>query len=144
MMYQNQVTANKVKQPEQFIRSKAVRNWHQIHMSSKCNKCGFQSKKQLLSDTLFEYSISRFIEQYFYNSKLQSTETKCEHCPLRDHSRSFHMADGSTINFKFTLQETYNIDLLNLKQQNNTLLEVIKFCLEKKQRVEKLIELKGT
>ena len=53
------------------------------------------------------------------------------------------MADGSTITFKFTQQDIYNIDLLNLKQQNNNLADVIKFCGDKKSRVEKLIEIKG-
>ena len=114
------------------LRSKNVKNWHQIFMSSKCNKCNFQGKKILLSDTLFEYSISRFIEQYFYNNKLRYAEVSCDHCPLRDHTRFFHMADGSTITFKFTKQDIYSIDILNLKKQNNNLSEVIKFCIDKK------------
>ena len=98
---------------------KNVRNWHQIYMSSICRKCGYSSgQSQLVSDTLFEYSVARFVEQYFYNSKLSSMSSSsvCEHCPLRDYRRQFHMADGSIITFSFTNQEVYTIELLNIKQ----------------------------
>ena len=99
------------------VREKRVRNWHKVYMSSQCNLCGYSShQRQLLSDTLFEYSLSRFIEQYFYNDGLaRRSQSGCEHCPLRDASRWFHMADGSTITFKFTRQDVYTIDLLNIK-----------------------------
>lgn len=71
-----------------------------------------------MSDTLFEYPISRFIEQYFYNSRLKDMNSSyiCEHCPLRDYIRNFYMADGSIISFSFTTQDAYSIDLVNIKE----------------------------
>jgi len=71
-------------------------------MVSQCMKCNFSSgNRQLLSDTLFEYSLCRFIEQFFYNSRLATINGsfQCEHCPLRDYKRWFYMADGSEITF---------------------------------------------
>lgn len=96
---------------------KNVKNWDAIFFSHNCMKCDHNSgAKQLLSDALFEYSISRFIEQYFYNSKLQDANRRhCPHCPLRDSLLFFHMADGSTISFKFSRAEVYTIELLNIK-----------------------------
>jgi len=40
----------------------------------------------------------------------------CEHCPLRDYVRNFHMADGSIISFSFTSQDAYSIELVNIKE----------------------------
>jgi len=92
---------------------------------------------------LFEYSISRFIEQYFYNTKLQEmNKGQCPHCPLRDYTRFFHLADGSTITFKFTREEVYTIELLNIKQQQNNLLPLIEVCSWKKSEINHVIKVK--
>lgn len=89
--------------------------------------------------------MSRFIEQYFYNSSLaRQCQSGCEHCPLRDATRWFHLADGSTISFKFTAQDVYTIDLLNIKQQNNNKSEVAQLCAEKKERLDYLVAIKQT
>jgi hypothetical protein len=49
----------------------------------------------------------------------------CDHCPLRDYTKWFHMEDGSTISFKFTEHDVYSIELLNIKKQRNNIQEVI-------------------
>lgn len=126
---------------------KNVKNWDKIFFSHNCVKCEHSnsSARQLLSDTLFEYSISRFIEQYFYNTKLQQLNRRqCPHCPLRDAIRVFHMADGSTITFKFSKAEVYTIELLNIKQQYNNLELLIEQCAKKKAEITHLVRVKET
>ena len=115
-------------------------------MTSTCNICGSCSgHQQLLTDTLYEYSFSRFVEQYFYNDRLRSTAStaSCSHCPLRDATRWFHMADGSIIQFEFQKQDVFTLDLVNVKQQNNNLEAVRRLCGQKANRIRNLIRLKN-
>jgi len=117
-----------------------VRKWDKIYMTAACNKCGHSIDKKEISDTLFEYSFSRFIEQYFYNSRLKPTKGgPCSHCPLRDYTRWFYLADGSVVKFSFREENVYSVDLLNIREQNNNLEEVIKVCQEEKARIGDIV-----
>lgn len=109
--------------------------------------CGYCSgQKQLVSDTLYEYSFSRFLEQYFYNSSLQKMNGSdtCSHCPLQDYTRWFHMADGSVIQFKFKRHDVYSIELVNIKEQNNNHSKVVEASQLKCNRIKKLLQIKNT
>lgn len=96
-----------------------------------------------MSDGLFEFSLARFVEQYFYNDAISTNrDSMCQHCPLRDANLTFMMADGSTVNFNFTRTEVYSVDLLNLRQQNNNIDPVITLCMELRGKLDYTVGVK--
>ena len=62
-------------------------------MGSYCNICKKDVMKVTnMSPMHFEYSLGRFLEQYFYNDKLKMSE--CGHNALRDATRKYIVNNG--------------------------------------------------
>lgn len=65
-------------------------------MRGECQICKKQvTADAVMSNTLFEYSRARFLEQFFYNGdKLVNTWPGCSHRSLKDINRIFIMPSG--------------------------------------------------
>lgn len=56
-----------------------------ILMHGECSLCRKQVTDDILiSNTLYEYSKARFLEQFFYNDKLLNSSHGCEHRSMKD------------------------------------------------------------
>jgi len=68
-----------------------------------------------MTNSLFEYSKARFLEQFFYNGdKLFNSNGNygCTHRSLKDINRIFIMPGGYQITFSFITLEVYQIEMI--------------------------------
>jgi len=68
-----------------------------------------------MTNTLFEYSKARFLEQFFYNGdKLfnNNSNYSCAHRSLKDINRIFILPGGYQITFSFITLEVYQIEMI--------------------------------
>lgn len=77
----------------------------------------------VMSNTFFEYSKARFLEQFFYNGdKLLNAGKQCRHKSLKDMHRIFIMPGGFQITFTFIPLEVYQIEMIQPKKQDTSAL----------------------
>jgi len=63
-----------------------------------------------VSNTLYEYSKARYLEQFFYNDKL--INTSCPHRSLKDINWIFTMPGGYQITFSYIPTEVFSIEMI--------------------------------
>lgn len=72
-----------------------------------------------MSNTFYEYSKARFLEQFFYNGdRLLNNNDVCCHRSLKDLNRVFIMPGGYQITFSFKALEVYQIEMIQPKKQD--------------------------
>lgn len=64
-----------------------------------------------MSNTLYEYSKARFLEQFFYNDKLLNSGG-CSHRSMRDIQWIFTMPGGYQISFTYIGLEVFTIEMI--------------------------------
>lgn len=94
--------------------------------SFKCKKCFTTTKPQQLKSQVYEYSVTRFFEQFFYNKKAVNLKVECK-CndsvilPLRERF-NFVFGFSSLVKIEFSYRKTdiYKIQLVQPKKFDNS------------------------
>lgn len=109
-----------------------------IIMRGECQHCKKNvTPDTIMSNTFFEYSRARFLEQFFYNGdRLMNQWTGCNHRSLKDINRIFIMPSGFQITFTYIPLEVYQIEMIQPKKQDTSFL----FKAEIEARKVKMIE----
>jgi len=78
-------------------------------MRGWCRLCQRQvTPDAVMTNTFYEYSKARFLEQFFYNGEhLENIDAYCQHKSLREINRVFQMPGNYVITFTFIPLEVY-------------------------------------
>lgn len=109
-----------------------------IIMRGICQHCKRQvTHDVVMTNTFYEYSKARFLEQFFYNGdNLHNMDDICNHKSLKDINRVFVMPGNYVITFSFIPLEVYQIEMIQPKKQDTT--AIFKQAIE--QRKVKMLE----
>ena len=89
-------------------------------MRGECQICKIKVVDDIdVSNTLYEYSKARILEQFFYNEKLENAGTfGCAHRSMRDIQWIFTMPGGYQITFTYIGLEVFTIEMIQPKSHN--------------------------
>ena len=89
-------------------------------MRGECQICKkVVTPEQVMSNTFYEYSRARFLEQFFYNGEnLHNAHSTCGHRSLREINRVFIMPGNYQISFTYIPVVVYQIEMVRPKRED--------------------------